>query len=36
MIDGFETRENTDIPVRALVNSAKGHLYKKVQVLTHT
>ena len=29
MIDGFETRENTDIPVRALVNSAKGHLYKR-------
>lgn len=29
MLDGFETRENTDIPVRALVNSAKGHLYKR-------
>ena len=29
MIDGFETRENTDIPVRALVNSAKGQLYKR-------
>jgi hypothetical protein len=29
MIDGFETREKTDIPVRALVNSAKGHLYKR-------
>jgi len=29
MIDGFETRENTDIPVRALVDSAKGQLYKR-------
>ena len=29
MIDGFETRENTDIPVRALVKSAKGTLYKR-------
>ena len=29
MLDGFETRENTDIPVRALVDSAKGHLYKR-------
>ena len=29
MIDGFETRENTDIPVRALVKSANGNLYKR-------
>jgi len=29
MIDGFETRENTDIPVRALVKSANGTLYKR-------
>ena len=29
MIDGFETRESTDIPVRALVKSAKGTLYKR-------
>jgi len=29
MIDGFETRESTDIPVRALVKSAKGNLYKR-------
>ena len=29
MIDGFETRESTDIPVRALVNSAKGNLIKR-------
>jgi len=29
MIQGFETRENTDIPVRALVNSAGGKLYKR-------
>ena len=28
MIDGFETREMTDIPVRAFVKSANGHLYK--------
>ena len=29
MIDGFETREMTDIPVRAFVKSANGHLYKR-------
>ena len=29
MIDGFETRENTDIPIRALVKSANGTLYKR-------
>ena len=29
MIEGFETRNNTDIPVRALVNSVNGHLWKK-------
>ena len=29
MIDGFGTRENTDIPVRALVKSAKGHMYER-------
>ena len=29
MLDGFETRVNTDIPVRVLVDSAKGHLYKR-------
>ena len=29
MIDGFETRESTDIPVRALVKSANGNLYKR-------
>jgi len=29
MIDGFETRESTDIPVRALVKSANGTLYKR-------
>jgi len=29
MIQGFETRDNTDIPVRALVNSARGKLYKR-------
>ena len=26
---GFETRDNTDVPVRALVESAKGHMWKK-------
>ena len=35
MIDGFETRENTDMPVRALVNSFNGKLYtKELLVLT--
>ena len=29
MVQGFETRDNTDIPVRALVESAKGHMWKK-------
>ena len=29
MIDGFETRETTDIPIRALVKSANGNLYKR-------
>ena len=29
MIQGFETRDNTDVPVRALVESAKGNMWKK-------
>ena len=29
MIEGFETRDNTDVPVKALVDSVKGHLWKK-------
>ena len=29
MIQGFETRDNTDEPVRALVESANGHMWKK-------
>ena len=29
MIQGFETRDNTDVPVRALVESANGHMWKK-------
>ena len=29
MVQGFETRDNTDVPVRALVESAKGHMWKK-------
>ena len=29
MVQGFETRDNTDIPVRALVESANGHMWKK-------
>ena len=29
MVQGFETRDNTDIPVRALVESAKGHMWRK-------
>ena len=29
MIQGFETRDNTDEPVRALVESVNGHMWKK-------
>ena len=29
MVEGFETRDNTDKPVRAFVESAKGHMWKK-------
>ena len=29
MIEGFETRDNTDVPVKALVESVNGHLWKK-------
>ena len=29
MVQGFETRDSTDIPVRALVESANGHMWKK-------
>ena len=29
MIQGFETRDNTDVPVRALVDSVNGHMWKK-------
>ena len=29
MIQGFETRDNTDVPVRALVESANGHMWEK-------
>ena len=29
MVQGFETRDNTDVPVRALIESAKGHMWKK-------
>ena len=29
MVQGFETRDSTDIPVRALVESAKGRMWKK-------
>ena len=29
MIEGFETRDNTDLPVKALVDSVKGHLWQK-------
>ena len=29
MIQGFETRENTDKPIRAFVKSANGILHKK-------
>ena len=33
MIQGFETREITDIPIRAFVKSAKGTLHKKVKTV---
>ena len=29
MIQGFETRDNTDVPVRALVDSVNGHMWQK-------
>ena len=29
MIEGFETRDNTDVPVKALVESFNGHIWKK-------
>ena len=29
MVQGFKTRHNTDIPVRAFVESANGHMWKK-------
>jgi len=29
MIQGFETRDNTDVPVRALVESANGQMWQK-------
>ena len=29
MVQGFETRDNTDTPVRALVESANDHMWKK-------
>ena len=29
MIQGFETRDNTDVPVKALVDSVNGHMWKK-------
>ena len=33
MIQGFETREVTDIPVRAFVESAGGQMHKKVSTV---
>ena len=33
MIQGFETREQTDIPIRAFVKSANGVLHKKVKTV---
>lgn len=33
MIQGFETREQTDIPIRAFVKSANGILHKKVKTV---
>ena len=33
MVQGFETRDSTDIPVRALVESANGHMWKKEKVV---
>ena len=33
MIQGFETREQTDIPIRALVKSANGILHKRNEVV---
>jgi len=29
MIQGFETRDNTDVPVKALVDSVNGHMWQK-------
>ena len=33
MIQGFETREITDIPIRAFVKSADGTIHKKVKTV---
>jgi len=34
MIQGFETRENTDIPIRAFVKSVEGVLHKKLRTVS--
>jgi len=33
MVEGFETRDNTDRPVKALVESVNGHLWKKLKAV---
>ena len=36
MIEGFETRDNTDVPVKALVESVNGHLWKKERAVARS